>query len=125
MAQRAIMGRREESLEETSGREKGVVEGCFMYESIAWNWIVLLVGVIAALLVLREVFLWYWKITKIVKLLEEHSQQNRYIIETLQSLERRNDALVSLLRTQNEHLKAQTSSEPASVADKPEAPQQG
>jgi|GEM_PF-2170025 len=96
-----------------------------MYESITWNWIVLLVGVIAALLVLREVFLWYWKITKVVKLLEEHSQQNRYIIEVLQSLEKRNDMLIALLRTQNEHLKAQTPSEPASVADKSEAPQQG
>ena len=96
-----------------------------MYESITWNWIVLMVGVIAALLVLREVFLWYWKVTKIVKLLEEHSQQNRYIIEVLQSLERRNDTLISLLRAQNEHLKAQTSPEPASVADKSEAPQQG
>ena len=96
-----------------------------MYESIAWNWIVLLVGVVAALLVLREAFLWYWKITKIVKLLEEHSQQNRYIIEVLQSLEKRNDTLISLLRTQNEQLKAQTSSAPASAADKPGAPSQG
>jgi len=96
-----------------------------MYESITWNWIVLMVGVIAALLVLREVFLWYWKVTKIVKLLEEHSQQNRYIIESLQSLEKRNDTLLSLLRAQNEQLKVQTSSEPASVADKSEAPQHG
>jgi len=96
-----------------------------MYESITWNWIVLLVGVVAALLVLREVFLWYWKVTKIVKLLEEHSQQNRYITEVLQSLERRNDTLISLLRTQNEQLKAQTSPAPASAADKPEAPSQG
>jgi len=96
-----------------------------MYESVAWNWIVLLVGVVAALLVLREVFLWYWKITKMVKLLEEHSQQNRYILESLQSLEKRSDSIVILLRAQNEQLKVQASSVPASVADKPESSQQG
>jgi Flp pilus assembly protein TadB len=96
-----------------------------MYESVAWNWIVLLVGVVAALLVLREVFLWYWKITKMVKLLEEHSQQNRYILECLQSLEKRSDSIVTLLRAQNEQLKVQASSVPASVADKPESSQQG
>ena len=96
-----------------------------MYESIAWNWIVLLVGVVAALLVLREVFLWYWKITKMVKLLEEHSQQNRYILECLQSLEKRSDSIVTLLRAQNEQLKVQAPPAQTSVTDKPESAPQG
>ena len=94
-----------------------------MYESIAWNLIVLVIGVVAALLVLREAFLWYWKINKMVKLLEEHSQQNRYIIDALESLERRNDTLISLLRAQSEQLKAQVPLASVDVAGRSGSPQ--
>jgi hypothetical protein len=96
-----------------------------MYESIAWNLIVLVIGVVAALLVLREAFLWYWKVNKMVKLLEEHSQQNRYMIDALQALERRNDTIISLLRAQSEQLKAKEALAPASVADKSGSAQEG
>lgn len=96
-----------------------------MYESVAWNLIVLVIGVVAALLVLREAVLWYWKVNRMVKLLEEHSQQNRYILDSLQSLEKRSDTIISLLRAQNERFKAQGALAPASVADKPESSQEG
>jgi len=96
-----------------------IAEDWLVYESIAWNWIVLLVGVVAALLVLREAFLWYWKLTKIVKLLEEHSQQNRYILESLQTQEKRYDTVIALLRQVNERCAAQGAGQEEAAA-KPE-----
>ncbi len=71
-----------------------------MYESIALNWILLLIGIIAVIGVLRPVVLWYWKVTRAVSLLEEHSHQNCYIIDLLQTQNKQTATLISLLQTQ-------------------------
>ena len=71
-----------------------------MYESMAFNLILLLIGVIAVIGVLRPDVLWYWKVTRTVSLLEEHSDQNRYIIDLLQTQNKQTAALISLLQAQ-------------------------
>lgn len=71
-----------------------------MYESIALNLILLLTGIAAVIGVLRPVVLWYWKVTRTVSLLEEHADQNRYIIDLLLTQNKQTATLISLLQAQ-------------------------
>jgi CRP-like cAMP-binding protein len=73
-----------------------------MQESIAFNLIILLIGIISAIMVIRPIVLWYWSISSIKKLLEEHSAQNRYIIELLQTQQKQALEMLSLMRKQVE-----------------------
>ncbi len=71
-----------------------------MYESMAFNIILLVVGIIAVIAVLRPVFLWYWRINKTVSLLEEQADQNRYIIDLLQTQNKQMATMLSSLQAQ-------------------------
>ncbi len=68
-----------------------------MRESMAFNLILLLIGIIAVIAVLRPVLLWYWRVNKTVSLLEEQADQNRYIIDLLQTQNKQMAAMISSL----------------------------
>jgi hypothetical protein len=69
-------------------------------ESVAFNLAILLIGIIGTIMVIRPIVLWYWNINTQKKLLEEHSGQNRYIIELLQTQQKQTAEMLALLRQQ-------------------------